>query len=544
MSAQSPRLHTPKGARNNNAHNNSNAVNNNNNNNNNMNGNSHPRRSSKKPNTPKLKNSIPLNTPPSSPPGNMSPAGVGAMTDSSVNVQSTKKRPPRSGKKQPPRNANGYSSAPGQNGHRHSHSQSGTATPAKDSTAAYAGPTFHASPAPSALPIPSFFSKSLPESDLAPHLETDSDTADVEVDLETTPSKPRVARPQPANPAQAAHQPSPLDFLFQAAVQARTGNNVGSPEASTRMRSPQTDSKVLRSNSNHTAGGMFPMDLENDRARASPIGPSFAPSYQDRMNALRSTTFPAQSPSPSPAAPRGDQYRATTEQLKYMLLNPRPQEPPSASASSSTNKPAGNYGASSPIRPNINASISHYATPMRAYSGPPADVSQGHPAAGPTKPAPVNNHGDSAAQSVYSYPYANSSQPLRSTQSPLRRAVPMVNGHANGYANGYANIYGNGANGSFYSNGNSSGYSSPAPHANNNFAATAPAAMPQQTQFIPPEPQYHQAAFPLVNSPPATSGPVDTKKMEDDLRRILKLDAAQTSGPALPSSNLQSSFAA
>jgi hypothetical protein len=36
-----------------------------------------------------------------------------------------------------------------------------TMTPA---VAAYAGPTFHASPAPSALPIPSFFSKSVPES--------------------------------------------------------------------------------------------------------------------------------------------------------------------------------------------------------------------------------------------------------------------------------------------------------------------------------------------------------------------------------------------
>ncbi len=32
------------------------------------------------------------------------------------------------------------------------------------SVAAYAGPTFHASPAPSALPIPSFYSKSVPDS--------------------------------------------------------------------------------------------------------------------------------------------------------------------------------------------------------------------------------------------------------------------------------------------------------------------------------------------------------------------------------------------
>jgi hypothetical protein len=236
------------------------------------------------------------------------------MTDSSANVHS-KKKPPRSGKKPQPRNGNGFSPAPNQNGHRHTNSQPSVATPqAKDSAAAYAGPTFHASPAPSALPIPSFFSKSFPESDLAPTLETDSDNAEMEPDLEATPSKPRPARPQPAAATQAS-QPSPLDFLFKAAVQARKPNTTGSPEAATRVRSPQTDSKVLRSNPNHTPGGMFPMDLETERARASPIGPSFAPSYQDRMNALRSSSSPSQSPSPAPGATSEDQNRIKTEQL-------------------------------------------------------------------------------------------------------------------------------------------------------------------------------------------------------------------------------------
>ncbi|KAI2788305.1 hypothetical protein POX_e06319 [Penicillium oxalicum] len=513
MSAQSPHLLTPKAARNNNNHIANSA----------MSGTPqpHPRRASKKSNTPQSKNSALLNTPPSSPPGHMSPAGAGAMTDSSVNVQS-KKRPPRSGKKPQPRNVNGNSSGPYQNGHKHSNSQSGAATPAKDSAVAYAGPTFHASPAPSALPIPSFFSKSLPESELAPHLETDSDTADMEADLETTPSKPRTARSQPTKPSQASHQPSPLDFLFQAAVQARASNTMGSPEASTRMRSPQTDSKVLRSHSNHTAGGMFSMELETDRARASPIGPSFAPSYQDRMNALRSASSPTHSPSPAPAAPSGDQYRATTEQLKHMLLNPRPQEPP-ASTNSPPIKPTRDFGAASPVRPNINASVPHYATPMRAYSGPP-------------QPSHADGHGHTASPAANPYVYGPGSQPLRNTNSPLRREVPV--------ANGYGSIYGNGANSSFYSNIHSSGYSSPAPYANHTFAATAPAAVPYQNNFVSPQPQYHQAAFPLTNSSSSTSRPVDTKKMEDDLRRILKLDAAATTAPSLPSTNLQSSFAA
>ena len=40
----------------------------------------------------------------------------------------------------------------------------GSAKPTPTAIAAYAGPTFHASPAPSALPLPSFYSKSVPDS--------------------------------------------------------------------------------------------------------------------------------------------------------------------------------------------------------------------------------------------------------------------------------------------------------------------------------------------------------------------------------------------
>lgn len=513
MSTQSPHLPTPKGPRNNN-----NNANNNNNNNNH-------RKPSKKMNTPHTQNSTFLSTPPSSPPRNMSPAGV--TTDSSVNVQN-KKKPPRSGKKPQPRNANGVSPAPNQNGHRHTNSQPSVATPAKDSSAAYAGPTFHASPAPSALPIPSFFSKSFPESDLAPTLETDSDNAEMEPDLETTPSKPRAARPQTAAVTQPV-QPSPLDFLFKAAVQARTSNTMSSPEAAARVRSPQTDSKVLRSNPNHTPGGMFPMDLETERARASPIGPSFAPSYQDRMNALRSSSSPSQSPSPALGATE-DQNRLKTEQLKYMLLNPRPQEPPSSTSPPAQTQP-GNYGAHNPLRPNINSTVPHYATPIRTYSGPPA---QGYSPVGPSHSGHIDtNHHNNAGRPSYPYTHANGSQPFRNTNSPLRREVPRVNGYTNGDGNGY------------YSNGHSSGQSSPAPYGNNHYAATAPAPVPHQAGFVSPQPQYTQAAFPLPtnSSSPATSQPIDTKKMEDDLRRILKLDAAQAPGPGLPSSGMQSSFA-
>ncbi|KAI1000053.1 hypothetical protein K3495_g8146 [Podosphaera aphanis] len=68
--------------------------------------------------------------------------------------------------------------------------------------AAYAGPTFHASPAPSALPIPSFYSKSVPDS----HRLKGSKTL-INGQISTPPSAHRP-------PSQGLKQESPLDFFF------------------------------------------------------------------------------------------------------------------------------------------------------------------------------------------------------------------------------------------------------------------------------------------------------------------------------------------
>lgn len=465
MSTQSPHPPTPKGSRNN-------------------------RRAPKRTNTtPSTQKTAMLSTPPSSPPRNMSPAGT--ATDSSNNVHS-KKKPPRSGKK--PINH----SSPAPNGHRNTSSQRSNAAPQLKGSAAYAGPTFHASPAPSALPIPSFFSKSVPESDLAPTLETDSDTADMEADLETTPSKPR-ARPQPVSDEQ---QATPLDFLFKAAVQAKakSANSLGSPEATTRVRSPQTDSKVPPPKSDSTPGGVFPFEMgsPND-ARPSQIGPSFAPSYQDRMNALRSSDSQPQSPGMTE-----EQRRIKTQELKHLLLNPRPQKPPS-SVSPPHELPA-NYQPHS----DINSSVPHYATPMRGASGLPATLSS-HGYSGQQQPMP-----NSAGRPPVSDPYANGPPQYHNTNinSPLRRELPASNHH------------------------HSAG-SSPSPYRNHYMANTS---TQQQPGLASPQPQYTSATFGMPTNSPSPSRPMETKKMEDDLRRILKLDAGAP--PGIPSSGMQSPFAA
>ncbi|KIW09502.1 uncharacterized protein PV09_00379 [Verruconis gallopava] len=89
-------------------------------------------------------------------------------------------------------------------------------TPAK--AAAYAGPTFHASPAASNLPIPKFFSKSVPNDStqvgLRARLEQEPDKSDGSDKAESPPAVQPVTAATRSTPDHANE--SPLDFLFKA----------------------------------------------------------------------------------------------------------------------------------------------------------------------------------------------------------------------------------------------------------------------------------------------------------------------------------------
>ena len=193
----------------------------------------------------------------------------------------------------------------------------------------YAGPTFHASPAPSALPIPSLFSKSVPDSRSAPVLEMDSDTLETETEMDSTPSKPKSYTSYKID-----QKPTPVDFLFKAALEARNpkGPDVkaGGDQSPTRQTRDST-SPSQRKTENSTTGGIFELDMENGdmASRISRDGASIAASYNDRMNSVRSpvnaTTRPVENMGE-------DERRAKSEALKNLILNPRPQKPP-ASAS-------------------------------------------------------------------------------------------------------------------------------------------------------------------------------------------------------------------
>ncbi|KAJ5888912.1 hypothetical protein N7495_008953 [Penicillium taxi] len=397
-------------------------------------------------------------TPPSSP-----PQYTAANATDQTHAHSKKKNP-RSGVK-PYRN-----------------SPANTTPQPKD--AAYAGPTFHASPAPSALPIPSFFSKSFPESDLAPTLEVESDNAETDVDFEATPSKPR-ARPQTMGEVPEA---TPLDFLFKAAVEARKSSPMNSPEM-TRFKSPQTEPRRMQLN---PPGGVFDFDMDN-HSRAHQIGPSFAPSYQDRMNALRRSDSSYSQPEYSETE---EQKRINTEALKHALLNPPVQK---ARVSPAYEHPH-NYAQQ---RPNINATIPPYATPLRSTSGPAMTYHHGYPQ-GYQQSMP-NNAG--YHQTPYQHSNGQRARNVESpyAESPLRRELPAMNGY---HSETSHNIH-------YVTNGSAHAHShAHVPHAY---------ALPSQQRFNSPRPQYTTAAFDMPTNSPSVSKPVDTQQIEDQIRRALKL---------------------
>ncbi|KAL4753823.1 hypothetical protein BDW72DRAFT_14246 [Aspergillus terricola var. indicus] len=430
-------------------------------------------------------------TPPSSPPKAVSSRE--AATDSSSAIILSKKKGNRSAKK--PRDTFRMSPV-NKLGHRHTSSQSNNniaASQVKETH--YAGPTFHASPAPSALPIPSFFSKSFPESDHAPALEQDSDSFDADGDLENTPSKPR-SRPLLSHEQR---ESTPLDFLFKAAVEARMSRPQQSPDQSPCFRSPQTDSKAMQHRKfNNDNAGIFPIDMGGPDLNQPQIGPSFAPSYKDRMNALRS----ASSLSSDLQAPGENERKAKTEALKSLLLNPRPQKP---SLIPQSHHDQFNHKRERPI---LSPMVPHFATPLRTSSGPPVMTSNGD----------LLDKGLSDSK-VGSRPSTHDTH----SSSPQRQYLQDSTKLANGIL---ASNPGNAPSTPRQA------YDSP--------SRVYPSEIP-----APQQPSSYYSTFDTKSSafqpPPvnASSPAVDTKKIEDDLRRILKLDV----NPSIPSSGIQSSLA-
>ncbi|KAF1942053.1 hypothetical protein EJ02DRAFT_503049 [Clathrospora elynae] len=142
-----------------------------------------------------------------------------------------------------------------------------SATPAKIQ-GAYAGPTFHASPAPSALPIPKFLSRSVPaKTRVGPPTPPPEDSSD------SASSSPSPASPSRAPIAVPRNDDSPLDLLFKADKAERAKNVHGSP-ASVNFFNPARP-QHYKHDSYHSLNAVFPIELDGE-GRSAHISPPLA----------------------------------------------------------------------------------------------------------------------------------------------------------------------------------------------------------------------------------------------------------------------------
>ncbi len=184
------------------------------------------------------------------------------------------------------------------------------ATPVKQ---AYAGPTFHQSPAASALPIPSFYSKSVPSVSAfeAPPQVVSQQLHEQQAwdGAKDTPNK---------------RESTPLDFLFDAARQAQRTPRGESPiaRAGHALVPPGSPSK---SPAPKHQDSMFPFELDGSSTPGEGGSP-FATPYKERIEAMR-VSRPA---SEGAQSLDENERRAKTEALKKLLMKNAGSQDPEA----------------------------------------------------------------------------------------------------------------------------------------------------------------------------------------------------------------------
>ena len=183
------------------------------------------------------------------------------------------------------------------------------ATPIKEQ--AYAGATFTNSPAASALPMPSFYSRSVPSSSHGRQptiLEQDSNQPTPVAAQDNSPTK---------------RETTPLDFLFNAARQAQSTPRNESPGPRSHLSISATP-PGSRSPGPRDADSMFPFELEGATTPGED-GSSFATPYSERMNAFKSMR-PTSNGVRSPMTEMERQEKSSA--LKQFLMKESTPSPP------------------------------------------------------------------------------------------------------------------------------------------------------------------------------------------------------------------------
>ncbi|KAH9903727.1 hypothetical protein F4778DRAFT_96204 [Xylariomycetidae sp. FL2044] len=230
----------------------------------------------------------------------------------------------------------------------------------------FAGASFHASPAPSALPIPSFLSRSISDS---PMVKTKSTPAQ-EPSPPTTDSDE--ASP-PTLPVVPRNEESPLDIFFRAdraekektrrPKSASAGDVLGpfSPPHESPKECSSVPKEILLSRTQRLDRGprtapsaKSTSDRVGNLLNPQPIGPAFSTPYQDRIRAARASQTSGQNSvqsSPSSSRTHGvDPAAALKRYLFTGQLSPETQRQPlqSNSQSPSQHHPQQQLSTSSP----------------------------------------------------------------------------------------------------------------------------------------------------------------------------------------------------
>lgn len=369
----------------------------------------------------------------------------------------------------------------------------------------YAGPTFHASPAPSSLPMPKFFSKSVPEVNKAEGLAAlmANEASERDPSPESSEGSPSQEKAERLN--QQAREESPLDIFFKADREEKARARQSSSESprlpetlnsqTAQISGPATGSpSPARHHSRHDTGsstnGLFPIELEdgNSEGQNDPANQSAHPGDMSRASSAPVHVISH--------AEREEALKrhASSLALKKLLMSPKPERSDSPTSVSSGIP--------------INAGKTTSATPTPESSGPLAPtphsgsdvriLSRNQPASLPQLQkqfgSPLVQNGSPRPRP----PSSNLRQQLSAPQSPVQ----------DGVQDGVPELP-----------------STPTPSRSNG-ATEKPTS---RNVHNPPFSPLRSTAFWGVNSPSGNST-ADVSSMENELRRVLKLDTLGSDG--------------
>ncbi|MCJ1483480.1 hypothetical protein MMC06_003647 [Schaereria dolodes] len=271
-------------------------------------------------------------------------------------------------------------------------SRTNSSTPIKTNgtpSQAYAGPTFHASPAPSALPIPKFYSRSVPESNRGVY-KAMMDGNVSEESLDGSESSPTLRTSQKTAEPQ-AREDTPLKMFFDAAdrdeevrrkKQAPQTAIATDDNAQETLPFPATPSwsgspipKHIRHHSPHaidsTTGGIFPLDISD--AEKPNLSTANSVANHDPSNDLSRI---APSNLSVPVSQTTDQHRAKVGALRQPLPSQPQCHQNTAKQLHLTSQSAATHSlstSSSPSRQPLLRSASSTSTPTSCLKTPSKD---------------------------------------------------------------------------------------------------------------------------------------------------------------------------